>query len=67
VGETEQIARAVGANVQYHQVRTAADFHTALEAVIRDGANAFLVFPDGVTMAHRRQMAEFAALIGRRR
>jgi putative tryptophan/tyrosine transport system substrate-binding protein len=61
LGETEQTARAVGATVRYHQVRTTADFHTAFDAVIRDGANAVLVFPDGVTMAHRRQTAEFAA------
>jgi ABC-type uncharacterized transport system substrate-binding protein len=61
LGETERTARAVGVKVQYHQVRTTAHFHAAFDAVVRDGANALLVFPDGVTMAHRRQMAEFAA------
>ena len=60
LSETEQTARAVGATVQYHQVRTTADFHAAFDAIVRDNANALLVFPDAVTMAHRRQMAEFA-------
>jgi ABC-type uncharacterized transport system substrate-binding protein len=60
LSETEQTARAVGATVQYHQVKTAADFHAAFDAIVRDNANALLVFPDSVTLAHRRQMAEFA-------
>ena len=58
--ETEQTARAVGATVQYHQVKTTADFHTAFDAILGDTANALLVFPDSVTLAHRRQLAEFA-------
>jgi len=61
LGETEQAARAVGATVQYHQVRTTADFHAAFDAIVRDNANALLVFPESVTMTHRRHMAEFAA------
>jgi len=61
LGETERTARAVGAAVQYHQVRTTPDFHAAFDAIVRDNANALLVFPDHVTLAHRRQMAEFAA------
>jgi putative ABC transport system substrate-binding protein len=59
--ETEQTARAVGSTVQYHQVRTTPDFHAAFAAIVRDSANALLVFPDGATMGHRRQVAEFAA------
>jgi putative ABC transport system substrate-binding protein len=61
LGETEQTARALGATVQYHQVRRTADFHTAFDAIVRDNANALLVFSDSVTMAHRWQIAEFAA------
>jgi putative ABC transport system substrate-binding protein len=64
LGVTEQTARAVGATVQYHQVRATADFHAAFDAIVRDNANALLVFPDFVTMVHRRQMAEFAAKHG---
>jgi len=59
LAETEQSARAVRASVQYHQVRTTADFHAALDAA-RDSASALLVFPDSLTMAHRQQMADFA-------
>jgi len=58
--ETEQAARAVGVALQYHQVRTTADFRAAFDAIIKDKANALLVFPEGVTMTHRQQMAEFA-------
>jgi putative ABC transport system substrate-binding protein len=60
LAETTRTARAVGATVQYHQVRTTADFHAAFDAIVRDSADAVVVFPDGATMAHRRQVAEFA-------
>jgi putative tryptophan/tyrosine transport system substrate-binding protein len=60
LAETEQTARAVGATVQYHQIRTVTDFPVAFEAIVRSNANALLVFPDGITMAQRRQTAEFA-------
>jgi putative ABC transport system substrate-binding protein len=61
LSETAQTARALGAAVQYHSVRTTADFPAAFDAIVRDSADALLVFPDGLTMAHRRQTAEFAA------
>jgi putative ABC transport system substrate-binding protein len=57
---TEQTAGAVGATLQYHQVRTTADVHAAFDAVVRDHADALLVFPEGLTMAHRQELAEFA-------
>jgi len=60
LAETTQTARTVGATVQYHQVRTTADFHAAFDTIVRDSADAVVVFPDGATMAHRRQVAEFA-------
>ena len=60
LAETEKAARAIGVTVRYHQVRTKADFHSAFEAIAKDNSNAILVFPDGTTMAHRRQLAEFA-------
>ena len=59
--ETERTARAVGSMVQYHQVRTTADFHAAFDAIVRDKADALLVFPEAATMTHRQQLAEFAA------
>jgi putative ABC transport system substrate-binding protein len=60
LGETEQTARAVGATVQYHQVQTTADVQAAFDALVRDHADALLVFPERVTMAHRQQLAAFA-------
>jgi putative ABC transport system substrate-binding protein len=60
LAETEKAARAVGATVRYHQVRATADFQSAFDAIATDNSNAILAFPDGVTMAHRRQLAEFA-------
>ncbi len=60
LAETEQAARAVGATVQYYQVRTVTDFPAAFEACVRNHANALVVFPEGVTMAHRSQTAQFA-------
>jgi putative tryptophan/tyrosine transport system substrate-binding protein len=61
LAETQNTARAVGATVQYHQVKVAADFDAAFEASVKNNANALLVFPDGLTMRHRGQIAEFAA------
>ena len=60
LAETERSARAVSATVQYYGVKATADFHTAFDAIIKTRANALLVFPDSVTLAHRQQMADFA-------
>ena len=59
--QTQPTARAVGAVVQYHQAKTTLDIHAALDAIVRDNANALVVFPDITTMSHRRQIAEFTA------
>jgi putative ABC transport system substrate-binding protein len=64
LGETERTARAVGATVEYHQVRRTEEFLTAFDAIIRDGVNALVVFPDFVTLGHRREIAEFATKYG---
>ena len=61
LAETQNTARAVGATVQYHQVKVPADFDGAFGASVKNRANALLVFPDGLTMRHRGQIAEFAA------
>src|SRR5262249_20345986 len=60
LAETEKTARAVGATVQYNQVKVAADFDAAFEASVKNNANVLLVFPDGLTMRHRGRIAEFA-------
>jgi len=60
LAETTRTARAIGATIQYHQVGTTADFQPAFDAIIKDSADALVVFPDGLTIVHRRQVAEFA-------
>ena len=60
LGETERTARAIGATVQYQQVRTTTAFDAAFDDIVRNSADALLVFPDFVTMGRRRQIAEFA-------
>ena len=59
--ETQSVAQALGTTLQYHQVRATADFDAAFDSLIKEKANALLVFPDPVTGAHRKQIAEFAA------
>ena len=51
----------MSATVQHYRIRATVDFHAAFDAIIKTRANALLVFPDSVTLAHRQQMADFAA------
>ena len=59
--ETQSTARALGTTLQYNQVRDTADVDAAFDTIIKEKANALLVFPDPVTNAHRKQITEFAA------
>jgi putative ABC transport system substrate-binding protein len=59
--ETQSTARALGIALQYNQVRDTADVTAAFDTIIKEKANALLVFPDSVTNGHREQIAEFAA------
>jgi putative tryptophan/tyrosine transport system substrate-binding protein len=59
--ETQNTAQSLGATLQYLQVKASTDFDGAFEAVSKQHANALLVFPDAVTIAHRVRIAEFAA------
>ena len=59
--ETQNTAESLGAALQYLQVKTSADFDSAFDAVSKQHANALLIFPDAVTIAHRVKIAEFAA------
>jgi putative ABC transport system substrate-binding protein len=61
LSESQKTARNVGVTLLYHQVNATADVNAALDATVRDNANALLVFPDPVTSSHRGQIAEFAA------
>jgi putative tryptophan/tyrosine transport system substrate-binding protein len=59
--ETQSAARVLGITLQYNQVRDTADIDVAIDKIVKENANALLVFPDPVTNAHRKQIAEFAA------
>jgi putative tryptophan/tyrosine transport system substrate-binding protein len=61
LSESQKTAQKVGVTLLYHQVSSAADVNAALDAIIKDNANALLAFPDPVTSSHRAQIAEFAA------
>jgi putative ABC transport system substrate-binding protein len=58
--ETEHTAQRLGMTLQYHQVRATGDFDVAFEAILKDKAQALVVFPEGVTLGHRQRIAEFA-------
>jgi len=59
--ETQSTARALGIRLHYHQVRDGAEVGAAFEKIVKENVNALLAFPDPVTNAHRKQIAEFAA------
>jgi ABC-type uncharacterized transport system substrate-binding protein len=57
--ETESTARALGVTLQYNQVKDTEAVTAAFDTVLKEKANALLVFPDAVTNVHRTQIAEF--------
>jgi len=59
--ETQSTAKTLGITLQYNQVRDTADVDAAFDRIIKENANALLVFPDPVTSTHRAQITEFAA------
>ena len=59
--ETQSTAGALGMTLLYHQVNDTADVNAAFDKIIKENANALLVFPDPVTNAHLKQITEFAA------
>ena len=61
LSESQRTARNLGVMLLYHQVSTTAEVNAALDATIKDKANALLAFPDPITSSHRVQIAEFAA------
>jgi putative ABC transport system substrate-binding protein len=61
LAETQTTAQTLGTTLQYHQVRATRDFDVAFDAIIKQNANALLVFPESTTLQHRKQIAEFAA------
>jgi putative ABC transport system substrate-binding protein len=58
--ETQSTAQALGTTLLYNQVKDTADVTAAFDTILKEKANALLVFPDPVTNGHRTQIAEFA-------
>jgi putative ABC transport system substrate-binding protein len=58
--QTEATAQALGITLQRLEVRTPSDFDKAFDAIEKEHANAIHAFPDGITLAGRTRIAEFA-------
>ena len=59
--ETQSVARAMGMTLDYHQTRTSAELDGAYKAISKQNVNGLLVFPEGVTLANRLGIVDFAA------
>ena len=58
--ETQSTARAMGMTLDYYQTRTRAEFDAAYDAMSKQNVNGLLVFPEGVTLANRMGIVDFA-------
>src|SRR5262245_37831215 len=58
--ETQSTARDLGTALQYNQVKNTSEVGAAFDSIIKEKANALLVFPDPVTNGHHAQIVEFA-------
>jgi putative ABC transport system substrate-binding protein len=59
---TQRAARAIGIDLTYVPFVGGRELDGALARVANAGADAMLVFPDGVTMVHRVKIAQFAVV-----
>jgi putative tryptophan/tyrosine transport system substrate-binding protein len=59
--QTEAAARQLKLEVQSLEVRTPDDVNSALEAALREKANALITVEDPLTVNYRKQIADFAA------
>jgi putative ABC transport system substrate-binding protein len=59
--ETQAAARALNVPLQYHTVQGPDDFNEAFRLMAKERAEAVIVFPDALTMAHRKEIAESSA------
>jgi putative tryptophan/tyrosine transport system substrate-binding protein len=59
--ETQSAARAMGMTLDYHQTRTSAELAAAYAAISKQNVNGLIVFPEGVTLANRSEIVDFAA------
>lgn len=62
-GETQGAANAMGVSVQRHTAQVADDFAGVFSAIAKQRPNALITFPDALMLAHRKEIAEFAAKI----
>ena len=51
----------MGITLDHYQTRTRAEFDAAYDAISKQNVNGLLVFPDGVTLANRLGIIDFAA------
>jgi ABC-type uncharacterized transport system substrate-binding protein len=58
--ETQSTARAMGMILDYYQTRTRTEFEAAYEAISKQDVSGLLVFPEGVTLANRLGIIDFA-------
>jgi putative ABC transport system substrate-binding protein len=56
--ETQAAARALDVALQYLTVRVPDDFNEAFRLMAKERAEAVSAFPDALTMAHRKEIAE---------
>ena len=61
VKATEAAARTLGVQLQLVEVRGPADLDRAFSTMIRERADAFIVFPSGMLFAERRRIEDLAA------
>lgn len=57
---TEQAARALGVKPQVISIRETQDFERAFARLSSDGPDALITLLDGITIAHRGEIADFA-------
>jgi putative ABC transport system substrate-binding protein len=62
--ETQAAANAMSISVQRHTAQVADDFAGAFAAIAKQRATGLITFPDALMLAHRKEIAEFAAKLG---
>jgi putative ABC transport system substrate-binding protein len=60
---TEETARRLGATITRHLVRKPEELAPAFSAIRASAADAIIVFPDSLTLARRKDIAELAAQV----
>ena len=58
---SQSTASALNLQHAYFQAQSAAELEQAMAAIAKTGVEALMVFPDAVTIAHRKRIAEEAA------